>query len=278
MSQPPHEAYPGQPYPGQSPSSGTPYPGGSPSSGASHPGQQQPQYPGSPQPPQTGPAYPGSQGDGYPGQPYGQPGAGPATGFGPPPKKKSSALKIVLIVVAAIVVLCLGGITWAVLSNKDEISNAVNSASITVVEPPTLAGRPKVTDPQFADAMASMKDAMASVPGARESIAGMYGDPKRDSVRVAASSGTNIKPENTLNDLFGALGTGGLTLPDLSSVDPGPLGGAAKCGSTKSSGVTVAVCAWADAGSTGLVYAYFKDVSKLKKEFVQIRGQIEKKS
>ncbi len=40
----------------------------------------------------------------------------------------------------------------------------------------------------------------------------------------------------------------------------------------------LALCAWADEGSSGLVVWYFTTLSKAQDEFVEIRGQIEKKS
>ena len=44
------------------------------------------------------------------------------------------------------------------------------------------------------------------------------------------------------------------------------------------SGINLAVCSWADEGSSGMLIFYYKSVSKAKAEFPALRAQIEKKS
>lgn len=61
-------------------------------------------------------------------------------------------------------------------------------------------------------------------------------------------------------------------------VDAGPLGGKARCGAAESQGVPMAVCAWVDNGSLGMVVWYYKTVNEIKAEFITVRGQIEQKS
>ena len=40
----------------------------------------------------------------------------------------------------------------------------------------------------------------------------------------------------------------------------------------------MAICAWADSGSLGMVVWYFKTVGEVKAELIEVRGQIEQKS
>ena len=64
---------------------------------------------------------------------------------------------------------------------------------------------------------------------------------------------------------------------DLTDTDPGPLGGIAKCGDTESSGVPMALCVWSDNGSIGMFAMLFKNRADLEKEFITLRGEVEKR-
>ncbi|SCF30366.1 hypothetical protein GA0074695_5366 [Micromonospora viridifaciens] len=253
MSQPPSNPYPGS------------YP----------PPQQQP---GGYQPPQQ-PQY----GGGYPPAPQ-QPGDYPAAGqpgFGTPaepPKKKSNVGKILLIVLAVVVVLCVGGGAAIYFATKDTVKEVVDASKTRLVEPETLGGRPKVTDPQFTSAVDEMKTTIkSSVPGSTSVVGGIYGDPaKQDLVMIAGASALLADPKKELDDAIKGLGVG-LGVKDLKTVDAGPLGGEAKCGDGNAGGVDVAVCLWADRGSLGMVVSYFKSADELQPQFVAMRGEIEKK-
>jgi hypothetical protein len=292
MSQPPSQPYPGQPHPDQ-PQQGQSFPG--PAYGQPYPGQSSGAPAGYPPPAPYGsqPAYqaPGFPPPGGAGQQF--PGAYP-----PPPQKKSNALKIVLIVVAVVLVICIGGVVAVVMASKDAVDNAVQAArssanpttttaapttapekvaTITLADPAKLGGRPRITDPQFADAAEGLKDALAEAPGATDSVGGLWGEPAdRDIVMVAAATASVTNPERELNSTIMGAGVGGLKLTGLAEVDPGPLGGSAKCGNSNADGVKLAVCVWADNGSVGMIAWYFKSVDKVKGEFVKLRGQIEK--
>jgi hypothetical protein len=65
----------------------------------------------------------------------------------------------------------------------------------------------------------------------------------------------------------------------LVRIDPGPLGGFAKCSNDKSGGVPSAFCAWTDSGSVGVLIFIGKPLDdKLKSRFVAARGQIEQRT
>jgi hypothetical protein len=312
MSQPPYQSEPyrgepnsGQPYQGQ-PYQGQPYQG-QPYQG--QPYQAQPHQPAYPTP-----AY-GDQQQGYPQQGYpqaeypqpGYPPQGPP-GFPPgvptpgafePPKKSSKAVPIVLAAVVALLVLC--GVAVYVLydDTKDQIKDAAKLGTlptdapavptpakttpapdrpeVSLIEPAKLGGRPKLTDPQFAGAAESVKSALAGAPGATGSIGALYGTPsKQNIVMVAGASAPVRNPARELDNTLAGVGTGGLKLSGIIEVDAGPLGGKAKCGNSGTSGVKMAVCAWADDGSIGMIAWYFKSVKNIKDEFIPLRGQVEK--
>ncbi|HET9518328.1 MAG TPA: hypothetical protein VFO77_11425, partial [Actinoplanes sp.] len=259
------------------PSYGQPYPS-PPQPGQPQPGQPQPGHPQAEQP---------YQGQPYPGQP--QPGPGGVPGGYPPVAKKSNVLKIVLIVLAVILVLCIGGVVATVFFVKnaaDEITKndpgaapATPARKITLVEPATLGGRPKQTAPEFAGAVATLKQSLAGAPGATGTVGALYGDPAdRDLIMIAGASAPLSNPAKELDETLDGASSSGLVITDVVTVDPGPLGGQAKCGNSSTSGIDLAICAWADSGSVGMIAAYFKSVEDIKPDFVDLRGEIEKVS
>ncbi len=313
MSQPPHsgppypeQPYPGppasgQPYPGQAPA-GQPYPGQSPA-GQPYPGQSYPgqPYPGQPYSGQPNPDVPSSvpPQPGFPPPVYG---AQPGYPGAEPPKRKSKALPIVLVAIAVVLVLCVGGGTAAFLlvrNTTEDVAEAIESAqptvspaaptteptpteaakTITVVEPKRLGGRPKLTDEQFAGIADQLESELSQAPGATKSVGALYGTvAKRDIVVIAGVAAPVGNPTEELNGTFFGAGVGGLDVTGITKVDPGPLGGEAKCGKADASGVGMALCAWADEGSVGWIIWYFKSVKQAKSEFAELRGQIEKSS
>ncbi|MFF5052629.1 hypothetical protein ACFY1S_05505 [Micromonospora sp. NPDC000663] len=210
-----------------------------------------------------------------PGQPYGDPSAP----VGPPPAKKSKVGKIILIVLAVVLVLCLGGaaITWFAV--KDEVGDVVDATKTRVVAPATLAGRAKNTDPQLqavADQMVT--DMKSEVQNETSTVGAFYGDPaKQDLIMITAVSGVMADPKKELDEAVTGLSSE-LAVTNMAPVEPGPLGGEARCGDGKAEGVPLGVCVWADRGSVGLVVVYFKTAAQVKAEFTTIRGQIEQRS
>ncbi|MET8834247.1 hypothetical protein ABZV78_10055 [Micromonospora sp. NPDC004540] len=285
MSQPPSSPYPGSyPPPHQQP--GGYQPPQQPQYGGGYPPapQQQPQYGGGypesgqpgqqygggyPQPDQPGQQY----GSGYP--ETGQPGYGAPAPL--PPKKKSSAGKILLIVLAVVLVLCVGGGAAIWFAAKDEVGDVVTATKTRLVEPPTLAGRAKVDQPELKAAATQMKSEIAKdVPNATSTVGAFYGDPaKKDLVMIAGASGVIADPKKEMADAITAI-TPELGAKEFKTVEAGPLGGDAKCGDGKTEDVPVAVCIWADKGSLGMVVVYFKSAAEIQSEFVTMRGEIEK--
>ena len=247
MSQPPYQPYPGEP---------------GPESGG---GYQPPAAPGSYPPP-------GGQ---YP--PVG--GGVPQYGMAPAPKKKSSALKIVLIVVGVVALVCIAGGVVTFFAAKDKVEEVIDAAKISVVEPETLAGRPKVSDPSLQSTVSGLDSEMAKIPGSTASVGAIYGDPvAQDLVMIAAASSISGSAQSRFDDFTTGLGQGGFAVEGMTDTEPGPLGGIAKCGDSETSGLSMAVCVWSDNGSVGMIAMMFKKKADLEKEFVTMRGEIEQKT
>ncbi|MEH0930741.1 hypothetical protein [Micromonospora sp. CPCC 205558] len=295
MSQPPANPYgpphdfpdpsqqPGQQPGGWPPPQGQPQqPGGFPAPQPGHPAPQpgypapqsgypapQPGYP-APQPgyPAPQPGFPPAQ-PGQPGQPYGD----PNLAGGPPPAKKSNAGKIILIVLAVVLVLCLGGaaVIWFVA--KGPVNDALDASKTRVVAPATLAGRPKLTNPELQRAADQAAGEMKTVAGnSTSTVAAFYGDPlKQDLIMITGVSGLLADPKNKLDAYVDSLSKQ-LTVEKMTAVDAGPLGGDARCGDGKAETVPLGICVWADRGSLGMVVLYFKSADQAKAEFTTIRG------
>jgi hypothetical protein len=124
-----------------------------------------------------------------------------------------------------------------------------------------------------------LQSALAGAPGATKSVGALYGTPsKRDIVVVAGVEAPVADPAKEMDGTFFGAGVGGLEVTGITDVDPGPLGGEARCGKSESAGVDLAFCAWADEGSVGWIMWYFKSVKQVKGEFAKLRGEIEKSS
>ncbi|MEU1605953.1 hypothetical protein [Micromonospora matsumotoense] len=300
----PQSGYPAAPQPGYQ---GAPQPGypGSPQPG--YPGPQ-PGYPGAPRPggyPEPAP----QQYAGFGGAPYSSP---PGMPHGPAPQRSKLPLLLTL-GLAGLLVLCLGGggLTWVALSDDDPTTptptptpTAATSPTpsptpvetesptpdptpsdevddpgpIRLVTPTTLGGRSKSTDPELrriADQM--VRDMKSEVRNETGAVSAFYGSAaRRNMVMMAGASGPVILPEQELEDAVKGLASS-LAVTKMSTIEPGPLGGVAKCGDGKASGIALGVCVWADHGSVGMIVMYFSSAAKAKSEFTSLRGQIEKR-
>ncbi|SFF55982.1 hypothetical protein SAMN05421541_113103 [Actinoplanes philippinensis] len=268
-----------------------------------HPGEPNPSGYPPPQPPQYGqqpqygeqPQY-GQQPPQYGQQPYGQEqqppygqqpqyGQQPPPGFGPgpggfppppfPPKRKSRVLPIVLITLGIVAVLCIGGIGVFYVIGKNAIDDL---AAVTITEPATLGGRPKLENKEFETITTDMEKSLAAYPGAENSFGAIYGDPaKEDMVAALATKALIASPQKELDASFETFGKDA-PVSGLTNADTGALGGVAKCGTSAVSGIDVAVCGWADEGSVGMVMWFFKKAPDVMAEFPKVRAEIETKT
>ncbi|MET8149921.1 hypothetical protein [Actinoplanes sp. NPDC005259] len=195
---------------------------------------------------------------------------------------------IILMSIAVVLVLCVGGTTVLYLIGRNAAKDpdgalatptptataTTDPPAITVVEPKTLGGRPKLTDPKFLAAGEQLRQGPANIEGATQRVGAVYGTvAKRDIVVVAAAAAPLEDPQREFDTSFDELKLTGVTL-----ADPGRLSGVARCGKGEAAGLRIVMCGWADEGSIGWVIWYFTSLSKAKGEFAEIRAEVEKKS
>jgi hypothetical protein len=271
MSQPPQD--PGAAVPAPQPYPGLPNPDVPASVPASYPSYLPPP------PPEDAPLPAGEAGYGD------QPVYGPLGIFdsGQPPAPERSSTAVPIVVAAMLVVVVLGagiGLFLLVLNRRSAEpagTAAPAPAAVTVTAPETLGGRPRLTDPQFANMATALQDTLRNLPGATASIGGVYGTPdKQDVVVVTAAQVPSSDPATDLDRAFFGAGVGGLAISEVAAVDSG-LGGVAKCGAAKSLVLDLAFCSWADEGSLGMVMWYSQPVGLAKAEFSRLRAEIETK-
>ena len=110
-----------------------------------------------------------------------------------------------LIVLAVVLVLCVGGaaITWFAV--KDDVGDVVDASKTRVVAPATLAGRPKLTNPELQSAADQMVSGMkTAAQNETSTVAAFYGDPtKQDLVMITGVSGLLSDPKKELDDAIG---------------------------------------------------------------------------
>jgi hypothetical protein len=87
-------------------------------------------------------------------------------------------------------------------------------------------------------------------------------------VSVLAATGAIARPDVVIADYLSALDRGTLT-----DVDPGRLSGIARCGTLAGDG-TIVGCVWADPGSLGQLYCYFRPQDECATLFTQFRDAI----
>ncbi|WP_216592586.1 hypothetical protein [Verrucosispora sioxanthis] len=185
---------------------------------------------------------------------------------------------IVLIVLAVLLVLCGGGGAAIWFAVKDDVSEAVDASRTRMVAPATVAGRPKLTEPELQQAADEMlSDIRSTVSNETSAVAAFYGSPTGENlVMIAGASGLMSDPKQELDALVQGL-SAGIALRNMTSVDAGPLGGEARCGDGQTEGVPLGVCTWADRGSVGLIVLFFSSRADAQAEFVAIRGQIQQR-
>ena len=92
---------------------------------------------------------------------------------------------------------------------------------------------------------------------------------------VIAFAGAIAQPQAALDSTLHSLAGESAALV---RIDPGPLGGYAKCSNDKLHGVSFVACAWADPGSLGMLMFFGKPFDdQLQQRFVAYRGQIERR-
>jgi len=142
--------------------------------------------------------------------------------------------------------------------------------------PDSVAGMPMLTDAHHQQLAGQVRDQLnGSVPLARP-MAAFYA-PDDDRTRVVLGvAGTQLllNPGGQLNDVFRGFSDRGIAVTAVTPVDPGPMGGSTRCGQAQVAGVPMAICAWADHGSMGIVVGYRRGVPESAELMRTIRTEV----
>lgn len=156
-------------------------------------------------------------------------------------------------------------------------------ATYKVTAPDTLGSRAKLTDATHSKLATDTETAIKGDSRITSAHVGYYGtaDATKDKVYLAAATtSTPLRKaefEATFNGMAKEAGLAEMT--GVTDVDPGPLGGFAKCGNLKIEAIPTAACAWADEGTFVTIMWYNKTLnSQLKAEMITIREAVETKS
>jgi hypothetical protein len=139
----------------------------------------------------------------------------------------------------------------------------------TVVTPKTLLGRAQATEKGTLDLFAT---AFKGFSSQGKKASGAYGTiAKRDVVMFIAFDGNNPDAKEML-DVAGDTWFKGT---DFHEIDPGSLGGAARCADTVSGKTKLTQCIWASHTVFGLAYFFFLDPATAQAQFLKARSAIE---
>jgi hypothetical protein len=290
LSGPPYSGYETGGYPQESyttepPMSGQPYQG--PPSYDPNYGAQQPQ-------PGYQPAYPAQQ-PGYQ-QGYAPPQQPPPFGPQPPPSNNRGGM-LALVIGGIVILLILVGVgTAMVLTSGDDdptadptngpaASNSAEASATPSAEageyparidlPQTVAGLTKIDNAALNKTANDTAQKIKVATDADSAVAAYYA-PSGDltkAVGLVGATGRITDPDGELDDVF----SGELTVSGVQDVDPGPLGGEMRCGTTASNGQALTVCGWADGGSLMLGIFINRSSTDSATLFRQIRGEVLKR-
>jgi hypothetical protein len=178
----------------------------------------------------------------------------------PPPKSRPTAL-IVLGIVLLVVVVLGGGITTVVLVGRHSSTpnaqaagtpapgaTASQQAKVTLSAPDRIGNLRKKADQSRADSMRTMM----STAGLEQPFAVVYENPAapgHDTIVWGGTGGAFAMgtPKQQLDAFFAAAGGSlgnGVTVGTATAVDPGSVGGQARCAKINGLGVKLAMCAW----------------------------------
>ncbi len=178
---------------------------------------------------------------------------------------------IILAAAGAVLLLAtavLGPLAWRALTRD----------SVTLATPASLAGLSIDTSDNAKQTADYLRTAVAAKIALDTSVGAVYRDPASADRDVLFFGGTAfiITPERQLDQALGLLNDDSGTVNGLHAVDPGPLGGSMKCGTTPGdNGSTIAVCGWADNGSLAVALFPGRTIDQAAELLRQMRAGIE---
>jgi hypothetical protein len=184
----------------------------------------------------------------------------------PPPKRSRKRLWLGLGILA--VLLVAGAVTIVWVKSSD--------GRVRLVTPPTVAGLTLDTTPQTeADIKATKADILRDTDNADEAVAAVYYDPS-DETKLIFLFGYTGDIRDPVGVLIRFLS--GFDSPSPSGIfdiDPGPLGGIAKCTNDFWDGERVFACAWADRDNAAAIAFTNTDPDSGEALFRRMRQEIQ---
>lgn len=165
-----------------------------------------------------------------------------------PPARRARPLTIAMVVLAAAAIAAgatLGPTIFRVLQQRDA----------TLAMPETVEQLQRDDSEAAREAASDLVTALRSQIDLDHSAGAIYANPGDEPGKsIMLFGGTTLlwSPERELDVILRLTEDSGDGIEGLESVDPGPLGGIMKCGSTGTQSAPMAVCGWADHGSIAL--------------------------
>jgi hypothetical protein len=174
----------------------------------------------------------------------GTPGPAPAA----PAQRRVRPLTIAMVVLAA------AAIAVGVMVGPTAVRVA-QQRNATLAMPEAVAELKRDDSESAKEAASDLVTALRAEIELDQSAAAVYSDPTNDpgkSIMLFGGTTLLLSPERELDAVLKLTEDAGDRIHGLQSVDPGPLGGTMKCGSTGTETSSMAVCGWADHGSIAL--------------------------
>ena len=121
-----------------------------------------------------------------------------------------------------------------------------------------------------------IRDAIATAVGFDSSSGLIYRD-QSTTVLLVAGTGRMWKPDRSLQSAFDSVSDDKGGVRDLHDVDAGGLGGAMRCGTTKTDDGDLSVCGWADNGSLGIALFPGRTPNDAAKMLLELRSAVEQR-
>ncbi len=190
----------------------------------------------------------------------------------PPPTRRVSPLRVALASALLVLVLLSGAGLLLAAPVLDEYP-------ATMTAPDQVAGMHQLNDPRLNEITNNIVANVLAPQHLDSMMAAFYlpsGASSTKLLLVGGGTRFNLRPGGQARDSFAAIQRDGATVTQAAEVDPGPMGGAARCASTKISKVPVpiAVCVWVDYGSFGIVMAFDRTVGDAANLMVLIRPEV----
>jgi hypothetical protein len=151
----------------------------------------------------------------------------------------------------------------------------------TLSKPEKVAGLELSTEPALQQAANEIAAGLRKDVQVDEALAAFYHDPAAQEKIVALVGGTAflMSPKAELDEAFRNASNEGIPISGAQDVDPGPLGGLARCGTAEQETddgqkVPVSVCAWADHGSLMIGLFFNRPIEESAALLRQIRGEV----